>query len=84
MKRTSFVAIAFSVVFSSCVSSASRPDYPTDLLTITVDVGRNDDGKLIDSILEFSHYVILDPQQEVLIGKIKKLATSGRTYRCCE
>ena len=48
MKRTSFVAIAFSVVFSSCVSSASRPDYPTDLLTITVDVGRNDDGKLID------------------------------------
>lgn len=73
MKRTSFVAIAFSVVFSGCVSSASRPDYPTDLLTITVDVGRNDDGKLIDSILEFSHYVILDPQQEVLIGKIKKL-----------
>ena len=53
MKRTSFVAIAFSVVFSGCVSSAARPDYPPELLTITVDVGRNDDGKLIDSILEF-------------------------------
>ena len=55
MKRTSFVAIAFSVVFSGCVSSASRPDYPTDLLTITVDVGRNDDGKLIDSPSEYVH-----------------------------
>ena len=76
MKRTSFVAIAFSVVFSGCVSSASRPDYPTDLLTITVDVGRNDDGKLIDSILESA---TRSPD-----WKNKEVATSGRTYRCCE
>lgn len=73
MGRLKFIiaAIIISFVIFPCCNKKSRIDH--DVPVITVKPGRNDDAKLVDGILEFSHYVILDPDGEVLIGRINKL-----------